>query len=160
MVKTRLFSIGKKLFFVITVLLLIQYTIIVVKDFISLNRFSHNQIQSIADLKHSAFENEIKNYSLLGSVLLDSIVQNSDVIEAFAMRDREKLYSVLLPFYKRMKENYNVGQLHFHLPPAISFLRMQKPEKFGDDLCSFRATVVQVNSTYLPCLLFFLFIAL
>ena len=150
MVKTRLFSIGKKLFFVITVLLLIQYTIIVVKDFISLNRFSHNQIQSIADLKHSAFENEIKNYSLLGSVLLDSIVQNSDVIEAFAMRDREKLYSVLLPFYKRMKENYNVGQLHFHLPPAISFLRMQKPEKFGDDLCSFRATVVQVNSTKKP----------
>ena len=150
MVKTKLFSIGKKLFFVITVLLLIQYTIIVVKDFISLNRFSHNQIQSIADLKHSAFENEIKNYSLLGSVLLDSIVQNSDVIEAFAMRDREKLYSVLLPFYKRMKENYNVGQLHFHLPPAISFLRMQKPEKFGDDLCSFRATVVQVNSTKKP----------
>ena len=146
----KLFSIQKKLFLIITALLSAQYAVIIVKDYLSLNDFAHNQIQAAAELKYVAFENAIKNYSLTGSVLLDTISQKEDVLEAFAARDRAQLLSVMAPLYSNMKENYNAQQLHFHLPPATSFLRLQKPEKFGDDLSSFRATVVKANQTKKP----------
>ena len=41
-------------------------------------------------------------------------------------------------------------QFQFHEAPATSFLRVHKPEKFGDDLSSFRHTVVRVNETQKP----------
>ncbi|MGP1458618.1 MAG: methyl-accepting chemotaxis protein [Treponema sp.] len=146
----KLFSIQKKLFLIITSLLIVQYAVIIVKDYLSLNDFAHNQIKSAAELKYIAFENAIKSYSLTGSVLLDTISQKEDVLDAFAARDRGRLLSAMAPLYKNMKENYNAQQLHFHLPPATSFLRLQKPEKFGDDLSSFRATVVEANKTKKP----------
>ena len=39
----------------------------------------------------------------------------------------------------------DLAQFQFHLPPATSFLRLHQPQKFGDDLSSIRATVVQAN---------------
>lgn len=58
---------------------------------------------------------------------------------------REDLLNVTAPLYEGLKKIIDLNVFHFHLPPAISFLRLQKPEKFGDDLSSFRETVVQVN---------------
>jgi methyl-accepting chemotaxis protein len=46
-----------------------------------------------------------------------------------------------------LKNDYDVRQFQFHLPPATSFLRVHKPEKFGDDLSGFRNTVLEVNQT-------------
>ncbi len=58
---------------------------------------------------------------------------------------RDDLLNVTAPLYEGLKKIIDLNVFHFHLPPAISFLRLQKPEKFGDDLSSFRKTVVQVN---------------
>jgi methyl-accepting chemotaxis protein len=58
---------------------------------------------------------------------------------------REDLLNVTAPLYEGLKKIIDLNVFHFHLPPAVSFLRLQKPEKFGDDLASFRETVVQVN---------------
>jgi methyl-accepting chemotaxis protein len=41
-------------------------------------------------------------------------------------------------------------KIHFHKPPAISFLRVWAPEKNGDDLSDFRKIVVSVNKTGEP----------
>lgn len=71
MEKTKIFSIQNKLITVITALLLVQFTAIAVKDFVSLDSFTKSRVASLADLKHTAFENEIQNYSLLGRVLLE-----------------------------------------------------------------------------------------
>lgn len=147
MEKTKIFSIQNKLITVITALLLVQFTAIAVKDFVSLDSFTKSRIASLADLKHTAFENEIQNYSLLGRVLLDTVVQNPEIVSAFEEYDRKKLFSLMQPIYTNMKEKYNARQVHFHLAPAVSFLRMQKPEKYGDDLSSFRKTVLKTNET-------------
>jgi methyl-accepting chemotaxis protein len=48
-----------------------------------------------------------------------------------------------------LKKIIDLNVFHFHLPPATSFLRLQKPEKFGDDLSGFRKSVVQVNENQL-----------
>lgn len=37
-------------------------------------------------------------------------------------------------------------QIHIHTKDNRSFLRSWKPEKFGDDLTTFRPSVVKVNS--------------
>ncbi len=57
---------------------------------------------------------------------------------------RKKLFDALQSSYLRMKK-LDIRQLHFHLPNADSFLRMHKPEKFGDNLSDIRFTVVEAN---------------
>ena len=59
------------------------------------------------------------------------------------MRDtiRTTLFTYFNGFYDMLKQ-YHFRQLHFHLPGAISFLRMHRPETFGDDLTQIRESVV------------------
>ena len=72
-----------------------------------------------------------------------SIAKNSEVEKAFAERDRERLLSMLSASYKEVQDN--VSQFQFHLPDSTSFLRLHKPEKYGDSLRSFRFTVNEAN---------------
>ena len=59
---------------------------------------------------------------------------------------RQKLYATLKKKFLELQK-FGFKQIHFHLPNNHSFLRMHKPEKFGDDLSNFRKTVVYVNET-------------
>lgn len=53
-----------------------------------------------------------------------------------------------MPLYeKELNPIQGVEQFQFHTPPATSFLRLNKPEKFGDDMVSFRKTVVKASET-------------
>lgn len=82
--------------------------------------------------------------------MMSALVANiPNVQQSFADGDREALATMLVPSFKILKKNkeYAARQFQFHLPPATSFLRVHKPKKFGDDLSSFRKTVVQTNST-------------
>lgn len=59
---------------------------------------------------------------------------------------RQELYEVLSPGWQKMTNEYQVRQLHFHLGPgSTSFLRVHKPEKFGDNMDDLRHLVVDVN---------------
>lgn len=142
----RKFSIKMKLLISVFALLLLQYTALTYKDWLSLKRFSKMQIESIANIKYLAFMDAINSYSLTGNAVLDSLSTNEAVIKAFEERDRQTLLKVMEPIYKNLKEKYNAKQVHFHTPESVSFLRVQKPEKFGDDLSSFRKTVVKANA--------------
>ncbi len=62
-------------------------------------------------------------------------------------QSREELLNVAAPLYAGLKKIIDLNVFHFHLPPATSFLRVQKPEKYGDDLSGFRKSIVQVNQT-------------
>ena len=142
----RKFSIKIKLLISVFALLLLQYMVLTYKDWKSLKKFSKKQIESIADMKYLAFMDAINSYSLTGNAVLDSLSANEAVIKAFEERDRQTLLKVMTPIYKNLKEKYNAKQIHFHTPESVSFLRAQKPEKFGDDLSSFRKTVVKANA--------------
>src|SRR6056297_194123 len=54
---------------------------------------------------------------------------------------RDALYDYFNQFYELLSE-FNFRQLHFHLPGAISLLRMHRPEKYGDDLTNVRKSIV------------------
>ena len=62
---------------------------------------------------------------------------------------REKLYKSLKVKYKMLKRK-GVLQYHFLLPNNISFLRMHKPSKFGDDLTDIREDFKYTNETKKP----------
>ncbi len=70
-----------------------------------------------------------------------------DVQAAMANDDRERLKALFVAGFDRLREQYGVRQFQFHKAPAISFLRVHKPGKFGDDLSSFRKTVVAANAS-------------
>ncbi len=99
---------------------------------------------------------KIFNYSVYHNgqqlkMALENLLNDKNVINAFKNNDRELLKSILLPVYsKKLKPEYGIAQFQFHIPPATSFLRLHKPAKFGDDLSSFRKTVLKVNETHKP----------
>ncbi|SFU03898.1 methyl-accepting chemotaxis sensory transducer with Cache sensor [Halomonas saccharevitans] len=72
-----------------------------------------------------------------------------DVQAALAGEDRDRLAALFEPGFATLKEG-GVRQFQFHLPPATSFLRVHKPEKFGDDLSVLRPTIVETNRTQAP----------
>ncbi len=79
--------------------------------------------------------------------MMSNLVANiPDVQQAMAEGDRERLMALLGNSFKVLKKEYGVRQFQFHTPPAMSFLRVHKPAKFGDDLSSFRKTVVETNT--------------
>jgi len=90
-----------------------------------------------------AFEDQARSATAMALV----VAAMPDVQKAFGFRNREQLSAMTLPFFENEKERLSLAQFQFHLPPATSFLRLHKPEKFGDDLSSIRQTVVEVNRT-------------
>lgn len=57
---------------------------------------------------------------------------------------REQLYNKLAKTYNQMKD-YNYRQFHFHLPNTESFLRLHRPDKYGDLLYDVRESVKIAN---------------
>ena len=62
---------------------------------------------------------------------------------------RQVLYDRLLSDYNRLLD-FKFKQVHFHFPDNTSFLRMHKPDKFGDDLSDYRFSITEVNRTLKP----------
>ena len=63
----------------------------------------------------------------------------------FAAQDRAGLLAEYAKMFADQRDKYGVDQAQFHTLPATSFLRLQAPEEFGDDLSKFRPMVVAVN---------------
>ena len=101
--------------------------------------------RSLEAIVSKSIEKEIADNLDFTEANVKAVVENQKVQELFAKRDREGLYEYMLPTYQSMKEEF--PQAHFHLPDSVSFLRMNKPEKFGDSLKDFRFTVNEANST-------------
>ncbi len=79
------------------------------------------------------------------------IANMARVQQALEDSDRESLLSVIKPIISSINSrNKTKIKVHFHVPPGRSFLRVWKPKKFGDDISSFRKTVVDVLTTGMP----------
>jgi len=64
---------------------------------------------------------------------------------------RNDLHEFVQPGWQNLTSQYDVRQLHFHFGPgSTSFLRVHRPEKFGDNMDTVRYTVVDVNTHLHP----------
>ncbi len=64
---------------------------------------------------------------------------------AFAAGDREKLLAECKDMFAVQRDKHGVDQAQFATLAGISFLRLNAPAKFGEDLSSFRPIIVAVN---------------
>lgn len=64
---------------------------------------------------------------------------------------RQALYDVVADRWLKAIKDQGARQLHFHLGPgSLSFLRVHRPEKFGDRMDDVRYTIVDVNKNKKP----------
>jgi methyl-accepting chemotaxis protein len=92
-----------------------------------------------------SFEQMVAGEVARAESLAVTVATDPLTVAAFAAGDRDGLAERWLPVFTELKRDRGVVQFQFHRPPATSFLRLHKPEKFGDDLSSFRRTVVEAN---------------
>ncbi|ENM5787047.1 methyl-accepting chemotaxis protein [Vibrio metoecus] len=114
-----------------------------------LGQIHRNELRQLEKLYQTAVA-EIDSTGRLSQALATLIANSPSIQKAFSEGDRQSIAAQTLPLYQAMKERYDATQLQFHTPPATSFYRAHKPEKFGDDLSSFRFTVLQVNQSKQP----------
>lgn len=99
------------------------------------------QLQAKFDQVQKVFEDSAAEALAMALV----VAETPEVKRLFAQGDREGLSRLALPLYNNIKEQLHLAQFQFATPPATSFLRLHKPEKFGDDLTAIRQTLVQAN---------------
>jgi diguanylate cyclase (GGDEF)-like protein len=95
-------------------------------------------------MSHDIFEMYMQNKKLLAQLkkLPHANPQEKDVI-------RSTIYNLLKKNYRRLT-NMGISQIHFHLPNNTSFLRMFAPDKYGDNLTTFRQSIVRANKEKKP----------
>lgn len=78
-----------------------------------------------------------------------SIANDERITKAFKNDNRDCAIKSFTDISKKMKANtaFKNIKIHLHTKDNISFVRNWKPEKYGDDLSSFRDAVVYVNKT-------------
>ncbi|MFQ6758479.1 MAG: HAMP domain-containing protein [Deltaproteobacteria bacterium] len=95
----------------------------------------------------ATFKNSLGQQLQNLSLAMETLTQNKDVVRSFAEGNREALIQDLVKYNEKLKKQYDIDQFQFHTPPATSFLRLHKISQHGDDLSSFRSTVVEANQS-------------
>lgn len=129
------------LVFLVTLILFLTYSIA------TFNAENQERETEDAERTNEIISTEIQKLSDFSLGLAIQASEDPKVQEAFAARDRSQLQSLTLGSFNALKDKFSIRQYQFHLPPAQSFLRLHSLGNFGDDLSSFRATVVEVNET-------------
>ncbi|HZF69326.1 MAG TPA: diguanylate cyclase [Sulfuricurvum sp.] len=104
-------------------------------------------VENEKDIGGKIYTNTFKLVSEHYESVANSLLLNDDITNAFEKRDRKKLLALTEPIYKQLvAQNPYLKIMHFHTPKSVSFLRVHQPDKFGDDLSSFRYIVNNVNA--------------
>jgi PAS domain S-box-containing protein len=101
-------------------------------------------------LHYRNVRNELERKGREATALATIIAENREVQRLMNLRDREGLNDLLVHTYMRLKVEYDISQFHFHIPPGISFLRLHSPKMYGDDLHSYRRTIVEALKRFRP----------
>jgi methyl-accepting chemotaxis protein len=96
-------------------------------------------------LMQAAVERAINNGAAQALARAEVVTSAATTKEAVAAQDRPRLLKEYAEMFQTQKDRRGVDQAAFHIPPAVSLLRLQAPETFGDDLTKFRPMVVAVN---------------
>ncbi|GAB4346014.1 MAG: hypothetical protein Kow0089_23190 [Desulfobulbaceae bacterium] len=79
------------------------------------------------------------------------VEEDPAVRKAFAARDRERLYELAVAeYFKQNETNPFFHAMDFNLPDGTVFLRVQKPELYGDNIRDSRPIVAAVHEHHRP----------
>ena len=143
----RKISIGFKIGVTTLAIVLAGNTMFLIAASNSIRQESEENFRSRARQFEQVFQNQVTSLDTALRMSIESILENQEVLKAFTSQNRELLDESIGDFYSdRLKPEFAIAQFQFHLPPATSFYRAHNTGKFGDDLSSFRKTVIQANS--------------
>lgn len=94
---------------------------------------------------NQAFRSALDLRSQEAQSVAESLASLIRVRKSLATGDREQMQVVLEPVFKMLKAEAGITQMQVHTADVHSFLRVNKPEKFGDDLSGFRQMLVEAN---------------
>jgi methyl-accepting chemotaxis protein len=131
------------------ILIVITVLVIVTLAFLS-NRLFRNLTSAVEqnqfDLMKTIIRSSLRAAEDRAMARAEMIANLPSVRDTFAKRDRERLLAECGPMFDIQKAKYGVDQMQFHVPPAVSFLRLHAPTQHSDDLTKFRPLVVAVNT--------------
>jgi signal transduction histidine kinase len=136
------------------------FEIVIIIGFTSYySREKQNYTAELTERLETVVNAVVNIYALVSQTIFEEVVNKQDIIDLFKYAHtanieeqaiiRKKMYEKLKATYERLEQK-NLRQLHFHLPDNTSFLRMHKPEQFGDNLSSVRYSVKMVNELKKP----------
>ncbi|NVK43171.1 MAG: diguanylate cyclase [Oceanospirillaceae bacterium] len=160
---------ARNVFIVVSLMLLLADGMFVALNYWHSRESLQTRLEEEGERLHTAFEIALKmTYSNM-SQLATFVAEDPKVRQIFSQavdavrREgggpggaeadvlRKHLYDTVAPSWHKMTAQYSVRQLHFHLGPgSTSFLRVHKPEKFGDNMDQLRHMVVDVNRDEQP----------
>ncbi|QKV19190.1 methyl-accepting chemotaxis protein [Oricola thermophila] len=110
------------------------------------NQFVDQAMRDKLERVRSEFASELAASQRAATMMAILVGEQASVKQAMAAGDRDSLAGEFVGPFESIKSQYDVRQFQFHVPPATSFLRVHKVEKFGDDLSGFRKTVLAANN--------------
>ncbi len=145
-------SIAKKMFIPMFLMLLLLVAVLVANFYISLSK-ERNRVQN-GEVSHyiNFFNDEYKIKRDTG--LVDAMLLSGNEYVTSLVMDGDRAYSQkglseLLRNFKKDTSLKNI-KIHIHDENVHSLLRVWNPKKFGDDLSSFRKTIVEVKKSRKP----------
>ena len=145
-------TISQKIHIPLILSIVIGFIIIMVNYYYSVDEMKNETYTTQENNLRSVYKEAINGKYSIGITNAINIAKNYDVVRALKENDREIAISGLSAVSKEFKDNTNYKniKIHIHDADVKSFLRAWKPNKFGDDLKSFRKTIVSVKATKKP----------
>ena len=117
-------------------------------DVISYNKYLNGKKDILNNyfISHFVYEKErIQNYLITRA---NAIISFKQIREALNVKDRDLLYKLVLKRFETIKnEDPNVKRMHFYEKGTKSFLRLHKPEVYGDILKDIKPIIANADNT-------------
>jgi methyl-accepting chemotaxis protein len=136
-------SIKKKLSLSISLIISVIFSVVLFITMITMTRSNEKEEMKYVQTLSTSMSVDLETKMQSTLLAVRSIAYNPTIQKLFAEGNRDELLAMLMPVYEPIKSE--VAQFQFHLPDSTSFLRLHKPEKFGDSLKDFRITVNVAN---------------
>ncbi|RUM62969.1 MAG: chemotaxis protein [Sulfurospirillum sp.] len=145
-------SISKKVHIPLIASIVIGFVVIIINYVYSIDNMEAQMHKQEKESLNSFFQEAMREKNNIGLTNAINLSHNYDVVQALKTNDRQIAINGLNRLSKEFKENTNYKNIKIHIHDANihSFLRAWKPSKFGDDLSSFRHTIVEVKKTKKP----------
>ena len=145
-------SIAQKVHIPLFISIIIGFIIIIVNYVYSIQDMRDDMYAAEEKSLRSVYKESIAGKYNIGLTNAINISKNYSVVKALKENDRAVAIDGLKTISQEFKDNTNYKNIKIHIHDANvhSFLRAWKPKKHGDDLSSFRKTIVNVKSTKKP----------
>jgi methyl-accepting chemotaxis protein len=145
-------SISKKIHIPLILSIIIGFIIILANYFISIKELKSDVYSNQSSSLRLVYKESIKVKEDIGITNAINISKNYGVVRSLLENDRKLAIDGLISLSAEFKNytNYNNIKIHIHDANVHSFLRAWSPEKFGDDLSSFRKTILKVQKSKKP----------